>query len=106
SDGRERYPAAVGRLRGSRYGRQFDLDRVGIREPDLHAYGLADQQLHLRQHTHATGELGNEDLEDRPVGQVELHGWESRSSERLFFCAQLAGESGKASANIVFARPT
>jgi hypothetical protein len=45
----------------------LDLDRVGIREPDLYADWMADQQLPLRQYADAPGELGDADLEDRSL---------------------------------------
>jgi hypothetical protein len=57
----------AGRLWSSGERRQHDLDCLGICEPDQHTDWMADQQLPLPQYAAATGELEEEDLEDRSL---------------------------------------
>jgi len=73
--------------------RRIHLDRVGIREPDLHADRLADEQLPLRQHTDATGELGDENFESCSLASIE---WprEPLFGAALFFGANFDDEGG------------
>src|SRR5712664_824942 len=51
--------------------RRIHLDRVGIREPDLHADRLADQQLPLWKYANAIGELGDENFKSCSLGTFE-----------------------------------